>query len=348
VLLSPEFEKSEEIMKVTVFNTKPYVEHFFKRVNSQFGHELVFLDEHLTQDSTALAKGSKGICIFVNDITNAPILERLKEVGVELIALRCAGFNNVDLEAAEKLGLCVVRVPAYSPYSVAEHTVGLILSLNRRIYRAHTRVREGNFSLEGLMGFDLHGTAVGIIGTGQIGQIVATILKGFGCDLYAFDPNQNPECLQFGVKYVSLAEIFERCYIISLHCPLIPQTHHLINKQAIEKMRDCVMLINTSRGALIDTKAVIDGLKSGRIGYLGLDVYEEEGDIFFEDLSNKIIQDDVFARLLMFPNVIVTGHQAFFTHNAVQAIAETTLSNITAYENGICQNTLTCKKIKKK
>ncbi|MHC4524634.1 MAG: 2-hydroxyacid dehydrogenase [Planctomycetota bacterium] len=334
-------------MKVTVFNTKLYIERFFTRMNAQFNHELVFLNEHLTPDTTALAKGSKGICIFVNDTTDAAILEKLKEIGVELIALRCAGFNNVDLEAAEQLGLCVVRVPAYSPYAVAEHTVGLILALNRRIHLAHTRVREANFSLDGLMGFDLHGTAVGIVGTGKIGEIVSNILTGFGCDLYAFDPNQNPECLKLGVKYVSLEEIYERCHIISLHCPLIPQTYHLIDSRAIEQMRDCVMLINTSRGALIDTKAVIGGLKSGRIGYLGLDVYEEEGDLFFEDLSNKIIQDDVFARLLMFPNVIVTGHQAFFTHNAVQAIAETTLSNITAYENGICQNTLTCNKIKK-
>lgn len=345
--LSPNTGECEVIMKVTVFNTKPYVERFFTRANSQFNHELVFLDEHLTSDSTVLAKGSKGICIFVNDTTDITILEQLKEIGVELITLRCAGFNNVDLEAAEKLGLCVVRVPAYSPYAVAEHAVGLILALNRRIYRAHTRVREGNFSLEGLMGFDLHGTTVGIIGTGKIGEIVSKILSGFGCDLYAFDPNQSPECLKLGVKYVSLEEIFERCYVISLHCPLIPQTHHLIDDKAIEKMQDCVMLINTSRGALIDTKAVIKGLKSGRIGYLGLDVYEEEGDIFFKDLSNKIIQDDVFARLLMFPNVVVTGHQAFFTDNAVQAIAETTLSNITAYENGIYQNALTCNKIKK-
>ena len=334
-------------MKVTVFNTKPYVEEFFTRANGAFGHELVFLGEHLNANTAALATGSGGICIFVNDTTDAAILEQLKAVGVELIALRCAGFNNVDLEAAAELGITVVRVPAYSPYAVAEHTVGLMLALNRRIYRAHTRVREGNFSLEGLMGFDLNGTPVGVVGTGKIGEIVLKILSGFGCDLYAFDPNENPECVKLGVKYVPLDEIFQRCYVISLHCPLVPQTHHLIDEKAIEKMRDCVMLINTSRGALIDTKAVIRGLKSGKIGYLGLDVYEEEGDIFFEDLSNKIIQDDVFARLLLFPNVIVTGHQAFFTHNAVQAIAETTLSNITAFENGTCQNALTCSIVRK-
>ena len=334
-------------MKITVFNNNPYVEDFFKRVNSQFHHELVFQDEPLCNESVKLAKGSRGICIFVNDTANASVLGQLKDIGVELVALRCAGFNNVDMEAAEKLGLTVVRVPAYSPYAVAEHTVGMILSLNRRIYRAHNRIREGNFSLDGLMGFDLHGTAAGIIGTGKIGQLVAKILNGFGCDLYAFDPHQSPDCLQLGVKYVPLEEIYAKCYIITLHCPLTPQTYHLIDAQAVEQMQDCVMLINTSRGALIDTRAVIDGLKTERIGYLGLDVYEEEGDLFFKDLSDQIIQDDVFARLLMFPNVIVTGHQAFFTHNAVQAIAETTISNITAYERGQCQNTLTCSQIHK-
>jgi D-lactate dehydrogenase len=212
---------------------------------------------------------------------------------------------------------------------------------------AHSRVREGNFSLEGLMGFDLHGTPVGVIGTGKIGEITARILHGFGCELYAYDPNVNPECEQLGVRYTDLDEIYRRCLILTLHCPLMPQTHHMIDRAAIEQMQDGVMLINTSRGALIDTQAVINGLKSGRIGYLGLDVYEEEGDLFFEDLSNQIIQDDVFARLLMFPNVIVTGHQAFFTHNAVQAIVETTLSNITSYDKGRGQNVVTCSRIRK-
>ena len=334
-------------MKVTVYNNKPYVEQFFTRANAKFNHELVFLEEHLSGASAERAAGSQAVCIFVNDLADAAALEQLKNAGVKLIALRCAGFNNVDLQTAEKLGLCVVRVPAYSPYAVAEHTVGLMLALNRRIYRAHTRMREGNFSLDGLMGFDLHGTPVGIIGTGKIGQVVAKILHGFGCDVYAYDPNQSPECLKLGVQYVPLEDIYKRCFIITLHCPLMPQTHHIINKDAIDQMQECVMLINTSRGALIDTKAVIDGLKNEQIGYLGLDVYEEEGDLFFEDLSNQIIQDDVFARLLMFPNVIVTGHQAFFTYNAVQGIAETTLSNIAAYEHGECQNVLTCSKVKK-
>ena len=334
-------------MKVTVYNNKPYVKQFFNRINSKFHHEFVFREEQLCDETAELAKGSEAICIFVNDNANESVLKKLKDNGVKLIALRSAGFNNVDLEAAEKLDLCVVRVPAYSPHAVAEHTIGLILALNRRIYRAHTRMREGNFSLDGLMGFDLHGTPVGIIGTGKIGECVARILHGFGSDLYAFDPNKNPECVKLGVNYVPLEEIYKRCYIITLHCPLMPETHHMINKEAIDQMQECVMLINTSRGALIDTKAVIEGLKEERIGYLGLDVYEEEGDLFFEDLSNQIIQDDVFARLLMFPNVIVTGHQAFFTYNAVQAIAETTLSNIAAYEQGECQNVLTCTKVKK-
>jgi D-lactate dehydrogenase len=334
-------------MKVAVFNNKPYIKQFFTLANSKFHHELVFLEEHLDAESAELSRGSQGVCIFVNDLATADVLQQLKDIGIKLIALRSAGFNNVDLKTAEKLGMCVVRVPAYSPYAIAEHTVGLILALNRRIYRAHTRVREGNFSLDGLMGFDLHGTPVGIIGTGKIGQIVAQILHGFGCKLYAYDPNEDPGCLELGVKYVTLQEIYKRCYIITLHCPLIPQTYHLIDEKAVSMMQDCVMLINTSRGALIDTKAVIGGLKNERIGYLGLDVYEEEGDLFFEDLSNQIIQDDVFARLLMFPNVIVTGHQAFFTHNAVQAIAETTLANITAFERGSPQNILTCSRHKK-
>lgn len=334
-------------MKVAVFSNKPYMERFFREVNADFGLELFFYAERLNEQTVDLARGAEAICAFVNDICNEPVLTRLNELGVKLVALRSAGFNNVDIEAAEKLGICVSRVPAYSPYAVAEHAVGLILALNRRIHLAHSRMREGNFSLEGLMGFDLHGTPAGIIGTGKIGEVVVRILHGFGCELYAYDPQPNPVCEDLGVHYTELNEIYRRCAIVSLHCPLMPQTHHMIDRAAIEQMQDGVMLINTSRGALIDTKAVIDGLKSGRIGYLGLDVYEEEGDLFYEDLSNQIIQDDVFARLLMFPNVIVTGHQAFFTYNAVHAIAETTLSNIVAFEKDRCQNIVTCRKLAK-
>lgn len=248
-----------------------------------------------------------------------------------MTALRCAGFNHVDLIAARDLGLTVVRVPAYSPYAVAEHTVGLILALNRNLHRAYVRVREGNFALDGLLGFDLHGQTVGIVGTGQIGAVVAQILHGFGCHLLAYDPITNPACVALGVTYVGLPELLAAADIITLHCPLMPTTHHLINAEQIARMRAGVMLINTSRGALLDTMAVTQALKAGQIGYLGLDVYEEEAELFFEDRSNTVMQDDVFARLLTFPNVLITSHQAFFTRNAMNAIAETTLATITAF-----------------
>lgn len=335
-------------MRVTIFSNKPYVIDYLDRANHNFNHELSYTDEKLNEKTCRLAQGSQAVCAFVNDLLNAPTLQALSEIGIKLIALRCAGFNNVDLTEAAKLGIKIVRVPAYSPYAVAEHTLALILSLNRNVCRARSRIREGNFSLEGLMGFDLNGCPVGIIGTGQIGIIVAKILKGFGCELFAFDPRPNQTCIDMGVRYVDLDVLFASCYIITLHCPLMPQTHHIIDASAVEKMRDCVMLINTSRGALIDTKAVIEGLKSHKIGYLGLDVYEEEEALFFEDLSNEVIQDDVFARLLMFPNVIVTGHQAFFTSNAIQQIAYTTLKNISQIEAGQkCENELTSENIKK-
>jgi len=332
-------------MKIALYSNKPYTERYFEMANKTFGHEIIYLEHRLGSDTVELAHGCQAVCVFVNDVLDAPVLTRLSEMGVRLIALRCAGFNNVELDTAEKMGLSVVRVPAYSPYAVAEHTIALMLALNRRTHKAHARVREGNFSLEGLLGFDMYRTPVGIVGTGKIGAIVAQILHGFGCELYAYDIHPNPDCLKLGVRYVSLDELYSTCRIITLHCPLTPQTHHLINADTISKMQDCVMLINTSRGALVDTKAVIEGLKTERIGYLGLDVYEEEGDLFFEDLSNQIIQDDVFARLLMFPNVIITGHQAFFTHNALTAIAETTLSNISEFEQGCCQNAVLCQKM---
>ncbi len=330
-------------MQIAVYNTKPYIEKFFTHLNRKFNHDLEFLTERLDAETAHLAAGKKAVCIFVNDCADAETLRVLKSVGVELIALRCAGYNNVDLEQAKQLGLCVVRVPAYSPYAVAEHTVALMMALNRKIYRAHGRVREGNFSLEGLMGFDMHGTPAGIIGAGKIGRVVAKILNGFGCELYVYDPNKNEELAAMGVNFVDLDELYRKSYIISLHCPLTPQTNHLIDAEAINKMRDCVMLINTSRGGLIDTMAAIDGLKSGKIGYLGLDVYEEEDGMFFEDLSDQIIQDDIFARLLMFPNVLITGHQAFYTFNAVKAIAETTLENMECFEKERPQNILTCR-----
>ena len=263
------------------------------------------------------------------------MLAALARQGTRLIALRCAGFNNVDLAAAREVGLTVVRVPTYSPHAVAEHTLGLVLALNRKIHRAYARVREGNFALDGLLGFDLYGQTVGVVGTGQIGAVVARIMGGFGCRILAHDPFPNPECVALGARYVALPELFADSDIITLHCPLTPQTRHLINAQALQQMKPGVMLINTSRGALIDTPSVTEALKSGKIGYLGLDVYEEEADLFFEDLSNIVLQDDIFARLLTFPNVIITGHQAFFTRNALERIAKTTLANITTFEQSL-------------
>ncbi len=326
-------------MKVAVFSTKPYDRRFLEAANADHRHELVFFEPRLTCDTTVLAAEFPAVCAFVNDQLDEKTLKCLAEQGIRLIALRSAGFNNVDLEAASELGMTVVRVPAYSPYAVAEHTIGLILTLNRKIHRAYNRVREGNFSLDGLLGFDLYGRTVGIIGTGKIGVIVGQILKGFGCQLLVYDVYRNPDCEALGAKYVELPELFAASDIITLHCPLIPETYHLINAQAVEQMKQGVMLINTSRGALIDTQAVIDALKSRKIGYLGLDVYEQESDLFFEDLSEDVIQDDVFERLLTFPNVLITGHQAFFTENALKKIAQTTLSNITDFEQGRpCQN----------
>jgi D-lactate dehydrogenase len=282
------------------------------------------------------------VCIFVNDQLDAATLETLAQGGTRLVALRCAGFNNVDLKAAQTGQMRVVRVPAYSPHAVAEHTVALLLTLNRKVHRAYNRVREGNFALDGLLGFDLHGLTVGIIGTGKIGFEVARIMRGFGCPLVGYDPMPRPENEHIGLRHVGLDDLLAVADIISLHCPLTPQTQHLIDANAIDKMKTGVVLINTSRGALIDTAAVIEGLKSGKIGYLGLDVYEEEGDLFFEDLSNVVLQDDVFARLLTFPNVIITGHQAFFTRNALESIAQTTLANITDVEqHGHCVNQIT-------
>jgi D-lactate dehydrogenase len=260
------------------------------------------------------------------------VLEILAANGTRLVALRSAGFNNVDLEAARDVGIAVARVPAYSPDAVAEHTIALILSLNRKIHKAYTRVREGNFSLEGLLGFDLCGRTVGVIGTGKIGLCVSKIMLGLGCRVIAFDPKRSPELKALGGSYVDMPELIASSDIISLHCPLTPTTHHLIGAKEIDQMKQGVMLINTSRGAVVDTKALIAGLKAGKIGNVGLDVYEEEADLFFENLSDQVIQDDVFARLLTFPNVLITGHQAFFTHQAMTAIAETTISNISSFE----------------
>ena len=321
-------------MRVTIFNTKPYEQKLFEQTNQNFDHELIYLDARLNPKTAILAKGSQAISAFVNDDLGAEVLEILASLGTRLIALRSAGYNHVDLKAAADLDLTVVRVPAYSPHAVAEHTVGLMLALNRQIHRANRRVRDGNFALSGLMGFDFHGRTMGIVGTGKIGEVVARILTGFGVKLLAYDLSPNPACLDMGVEYVKYEALLAESDIVSLHCPLTPDTHHIIDDQAISKMKDGVMLINTSRGALVDTKAVIRGLKAGKIGYLGLDVYEEEGDLFFEDLSDYVIQDDVFSRLLTFPNVLITAHQGFFTRDALESIISITLDNVKTFEAG--------------
>lgn len=322
-------------MRIAVFGTHRYEKSYFDAANAEHRHELVYLEPRLTVETAALAYGFPAVCCFVNDDLSAGTLIRIARGGVRLVALRCAGFNHVDLVAAAELDLRVVRVAQYSPDAVAEHTLGLILTLNRKLHRAYTRVREGNFSLDGLEGFELRGRVAGVIGTGAIGAAVARILLGFGCRVLAQDVHPDDKLSAAGVQYVSLDRLIAETEVITLHCPLAPGTRHLIGAEAIARMRQGVMLINTSRGALIDTRAVIDGLKSGRVGYLGIDVYEEEERLFFRDLSEGVIRDDVFARLLTFPNVIVTAHQAFFTHNALAKIAATTLQNATEFERGL-------------
>jgi D-lactate dehydrogenase len=322
-------------MKIAVFSTKKHDRDSLTAANSTQSHELCFFETQLNAHTALLAKGIPVVCPFVNDEANAEVLKILAANGTRLLALRAAGFNNVDLKAAADLGIAVVRVPAYSPYAVAEHTVALILMLNRKLYRACNRVRDDNFSLEGLLGFDLHGSTIGIIGTGKIGMVFAQIMHGFGCSLLGYDKFPNPQFAVIdGARYVSLPELLAKSDVISLHCPLVPENHHLIDDQAIGQMKPGVMLINTSRGGLVDTEAMIAGIKSAQIGYLGIDVYEQEADLFSEDLSGTIIQDDNFQLLKSFPNVVITAHQAFFTRNALQAIAEITLANITEFAQG--------------
>jgi D-lactate dehydrogenase len=302
------------------------------QVNEQFGHELSFFDTGLRPETAVLAQDHPAVCIFVNDRADAETLEALQAYGVQLLALRSAGFNHVDIEKAQELGIRIVRVPAYSPHAVAEHTLAMILTLNRKTHLAYDRVRDGNFSLERLMGFVLHNRTVGVIGTGAIGRTFARLMQGVGCRVVAYDPYPNEELQQQGVEFLELEELFAESDIISLHCPLTKETHYIINEQAIGHMKDNVMLINTSRGGLVDTKAVVRALKHHKIGYFGLDVYEQEENIFFEDLSGSIIQDDIITRLMTFPNVLITSHQAFFTQEAMTSIAETTLQNVRDFE----------------
>jgi len=332
-------------MKVAVFGTKPYDRRSLEAANAERTHDLVFLEPRLTLQTAQLAAECPAVCAFINDELGRPSLELLAAGGTRLIALRSAGFNHVDLKATAELGMKVVRVPSYSPHAVAEHALALMMTLNRKTHRAYNRVREGDFSLDGLIGFDMYGRTAGIVGTGKIGVILAEILAGMGCKILGFDPYQSDHFKRHGT-YVDLEELLRESHIISLHCPLTPESYHLVNKEALAQMRQGVMLINTSRGALIDTQAATDALKSGKIGYLGLDVYEQEADLFYENLSGTIIQDDVFQRLLTFPNVLITAHQAFFTENALKNIAETTLGNITDFENGrLCANEVTSRQI---
>lgn len=320
-------------MKIAFFDAHHFERKVFDQINEKFKQDLTYFEPRLTPETAKLAAYFPVICAFANDRLNAETLKILRSEGVQLIALRSAGFNHVDLIAAEDLGFKVVRVPAYSPHAVAEHAVALLLSLNRKICRASSRVRDLNFSLEGLVGFDLYGKKVGLIGTGRIGSVMAKVMQGFGCEILAYDPFPSNELRSKGVNYVSLEALYSNADIISLHAPLTESTRHLIDENALGKMKPGVFLINTSRGALIDTKALITALKSGHIGAAGLDVYEEEENVFFQDLSDQILQDDVLARLLTFSHVLITSHQGFLTQEALANIANTTLQSIEDFEN---------------
>ncbi len=335
-------------MKVQFFSSRPSTVATFNDANARFKLDLNFIEPRLSRETASLARGHDAVCIFVNDVADAEVLGILAREGIKLVALRAAGYNNVDLKAATRAGIAVCRVPAYSPHAVAEHAVALILALNRKIHRAYARVREGNFALEGLLGFDMYGKTVGVIGTGRIGAIAAGILKGFGCRILASDPYVNPDVSAIAA-YVEIPELLAESDIVTLHCPLTPDSHHLIGMKTLWQMKRGAMLINTSRGALVDAKAAIAALKTGQLGSLGLDVYEEEADLFFEDLSDTILQDDQFARLLTFPNVLITAHQAFFTKTALENIAETTLENIAAFSlDGKGRNLVLSDSIRKK
>lgn len=321
-------------MHLAFFDTHRYERTAFEAENARFGHAITWLEPRLTAQTAALARGFPAVCSFVNDRVDAPAIELLAKGGVRLLALRSAGYNHVDLVAAARLGLDVVRVPEYSPHAVAEHAVMLVLALDRKVHRAWARVREGNFSLEGLVGFDLSGKRVGIVGTGRIGRVAARIFRGFECDVVAFDLQADPDLVRAGVRYVPLDELFETSDIVSLHVPLTPETHHLVDARALARMKRGIVIVNTGRGALIDTPALVAALKGEHVGGAALDVYEEEEGLFFRDLSDRVLQDDVLARLLTFPNVLVTAHQAFLTREALANIAATTLASVTAFERG--------------
>ncbi len=321
-------------MKIAVFSTKPYDRQFLDAANAAEGHELVYFEAALGPESVALAAGHAAVCIFVNDVANADVLEALRAGGTTLVALRCTGFNNVDLEAAARLGVKVVRVVDYSPYSVAEHAVALLLAINRKTHRAYNRTRDSNFSLDGLMGFDLHGKTAAVVGTGKIGRVFARIMLGFGCEVIGYDKFPSAEFEALGARYAERGEIGANADIISLHCPLTPETYHIVDAASLARVKRGALLVNTSRGGLVDTEAAIEALKSGQLGGLALDVYEQEAALFFRDLSGTIVTDDVLQRLLAFPNVIVTGHQAFLTREAITTISETTLRSVSEFATG--------------
>lgn len=322
-------------MKIAVFSTKPYDQEYFERYKNTHHFEFTFFETPLNQDTANLTSGFNAVCVFVNDKVDSKTVNILSENGIKLIALRCAGYNNVDIASTKRKNIKVVRVPAYSPEAVAEHAVALILTLNRKTHKAYNRVREGNFSLNKLIGFNLQGKTVGVIGTGKIGATFCRIIKGFGCKIIAFDKYESEELMNLGVAYKSLDEVFKHADIISLHCPLNPETKHIINEESIALMKNGIMIINTSRGALINTADIVKGLSDKKIGYLGIDVYEQEENLFFKDLSEIIIQDDLILRLISFPNVLITSHQAYFTKEAMEEITLTTLNNIEDFEKGI-------------
>ncbi|MDA0149577.1 2-hydroxyacid dehydrogenase [Vibrio sp. LaRot3] len=322
------------MVDVAVFSSKSYDEVSFNKSNQAYEYNLHFHDFQLTEKTAKMAQDCQAVCAFVNDDLSRPVLEELAEQGIKLIAMRCAGFDRVDLPAAQELGIQVVRVPAYSPEAVAEHAVGMMMCLNRRFHKAYQRTRDANFSLDGLVGFNFHGKTVGIIGTGKIGIATMRILKGLGMNILCFDPYENTAALEMGAKYVSKQELFEKSDVITLHCPMSKENYHLLDDAAFDKMKDGVMIINTSRGELLDSAAAIEALKRGRIGALGLDVYHNERDLFFQDKSNDVIVDDVFRRLSACHNVLFTGHQAFLTSEALGNISDTTLNNIQSYFKG--------------
>ncbi|WP_370326024.1 2-hydroxyacid dehydrogenase [Euzebya sp.] len=323
-------------MRIAVFSTKPYDRTYLTATNERMGspHQLTFYEPRLTPQTAALAEGHDTVCVFVNDEVHAETLATVAEHGVRLVLTRSAGFNHIDVPRARELGMEVARVPAYSPYAVAEHAVALLLALNRKLHRAYSRVRDQNFSLAGLEGFDVHNKTLGVVGTGTIGTVFTRLMRGFHCEVLAYDPYPNDEIVRLRGTYVDLDELVSRSQIVSLHCPLTADTHHLFDADRFAEMPQGALLVNTSRGGLVDASAAVDALRSGHLGGLAIDVYEEEADLFFEDRSEQIITDDTFARLLSFPNVLITSHQAFFTREALENIADTTLANASAFETG--------------